>query len=145
MPCETLLLALSLLLSFGNALGLPKATPCAVNEVDLWGWTPRITSAPDILGLLRRGVLQKRDLTQTCGYLGEQALTCSDYSGTPLYCAYQTPYMGCCGVDDNDLFTSCTMYSTCVNQQQSSSVCPVQDCPIGYGVWYVLFFLALVR
>lgn len=135
MRCEALYIALALLLPLGDALRfpVPKATPCAANEVDAWGWTPRITSVPDVFGLQRR----QGHLTQTCGYYGVQALTC----GGPNFCIYlySQPYMGCCPVDGAGSFTSCSVFTTCVNQAQSSTLCGLQGCSAYWGVWYDSF------
>jgi hypothetical protein len=129
MHCEVLLSALALLLPFGDALWFPKATPCEANEVDPWGWTPRITSVPDVFGLQRR----QGHLTQTCAYYGIQPLTCSG----PDFCfyLYSYPYMGCCPVDSSGNFTSCTILTNCVNKQQSSTECALGGCSSYWGVW----------
>ena len=140
MRCEALFPALALLLSFGDALRfpVPEATPCVANEVDPWGWTPRITSAPDAFGLQRR----QGSLTQTCAWYGDQGLVCSG----PNFCIYlySQPYMGCCPVDSNGNFTSCWVATNCVNQQQSSTECNLEGCSASWGVWYDLS-LSMVR
>jgi hypothetical protein len=130
MRCEAISLVLAVLLSLGDAQWFPKATPCVDNEVDPWGWTPRITSVPNVFGIQRR----QGHLTETCAYYGAQPLTC----GAPDFCFYfySQPYMGCCPVDSNGTFTSCNILTTCLNQAESSASCGLQGCSSYWGVWY---------
>lgn len=134
-------LAAALGVSFALDFDGPQATEYA--GLDPRGFSPQPTAAPYYQ--LHRRKLQKRDLTDTCAYVNGAALTCP--SGQ--YCAYGTavPYMGCCTTDANGQFDSgCQMTTSCVNQAESSLLCPVAStaaCPGPLtGVWYVslLFF-----
>ena len=104
-------------------------------DLDPRGWSPRPTPAPEIRPYRN---LLKRGLTNTCAWLQGAPLTCSPNQ----YCAYnaELQYMDCCSVYDNGQFSGCYHRTSCVNQAESSSLCPnhASSCffDSSTGIWY---------
>lgn len=115
----------------------PRATANAV--LDPRGWSPKPTSAPYYQ--IHRRSLQKRTLsglTDTCAWLTGAPLTCP----TGQYCAYGSSYMACCTTNaSGDFDSDCAQTSACLNQAESSSLCPATDSAAcsgtATGFWYV--------
>lgn len=145
MRCAVSLAALTLFLSLGNAFSFPQETPWTANQVDDWGWTPKPTAVPEVLGRSSRYGL-RRDLSSSdagletvCGYEGTQPFTCGAYSSTTYYCETASSALDCCPLGVNGTIEDCAITTACYNSAQSAKLCAANGCNAATGVWYVFY------
>jgi hypothetical protein len=113
------------------ALPAPTSPFLLANQIAPWGYTPKPTPGPDIFELSRRKQLAPRALSNTCGYNNGVPLVC----GANLYCTQSSSYMGCCGVNGGGSFTSCQLFTACVDYNDVSAQCPQASCTVPIGNW----------
>ena len=119
------------------ALNLPMETQGLVRPSrDLSGWSPRPTS-PSAAELVRRK-LEARELLNVCAYYSDDGFEQSTTCGPNLYCVTNDNWgaFGCCYVDSaGDPVSDCILPTTCVDYQQSSTICGTNGCPLDYAIW----------
>jgi hypothetical protein len=133
------LLLLTLVSASQASENIPRETFHNVHAL-LQGHSPRPTVAPQAFPRrkLYANNVQARDVTvaaDTCGFDDTGgAITC----GAGATCTTSGWFAACCTIGA----PSCTVATTCINQFESSSLCPQSSCSDpDYYVWYVILLL----